>query len=60
MFGNKTVVDMVNRSAENETDRRSFLRAAGIAGLGVVGAAAYWVPVAPPPWRLVLPAMAQC
>jgi hypothetical protein len=40
MFGNKTVVDMVNRSAENETDRRSFLRAAGIAGLGVVGAAA--------------------
>ena len=40
MFGKKTVVDMINRSSENETDRRSFLRAAGIAGLGVVGSAA--------------------
>src|SRR4051812_48907894 len=37
MFGNKTVVDMINRSAENEPDRRSFLRAAGLAGLGTVG-----------------------
>ena len=36
MFGKKTVVDMINRSAENESDRRSFLRAAGIAGLGAV------------------------
>ncbi len=40
MFGNKTVVDMINRSAENEADRRNFLRTAGIAGLGVVGTAA--------------------
>ncbi len=38
MFGNKTVVDMINRSAENEADRRNFLRTAGLAGLGVVGA----------------------
>ena len=37
MFGNKTVVDMINRSAENEPDRRAFLRAAGLAGLGTVG-----------------------
>ncbi len=40
MFGKKTVVDMINRSAENESDRRSFLRAAGIAGLGAVGSTA--------------------
>jgi hypothetical protein len=40
MFGNKTVVDMINRSAENEPDRRSFLRAAGLAGLGTVGGVA--------------------
>ena len=39
MFGNKTVVDMINRSAENEADRRSFLRTAGLAGLGAVGTA---------------------
>jgi hypothetical protein len=37
MFGKKTVVDMINRSAENEADRRAFLRTAGLAGLGVVG-----------------------
>ena len=40
MFGKKTVVDMISRSAENEADRRAFLRTAGIAGLGVVGGAA--------------------
>jgi hypothetical protein len=40
MFGKKMVVDMINRSAENEADRRSFLRAAGVAGLGVVGTTA--------------------
>ena len=40
MFGKDVVVDMINRSAENEADRRNFLRTAGMAGLGVVGAAA--------------------
>ncbi len=39
MFGNRTVVDMIERSAENDADRRSFLRSAGLAGLGAVGAA---------------------
>nr|WP_294693187.1 ferritin-like domain-containing protein [uncultured Friedmanniella sp.] len=38
MFGKHVVVDMINRSAENEADRRNFLRKAGLAGLGVVGA----------------------
>ncbi|HEY5822451.1 MAG TPA: ferritin-like domain-containing protein [Propionibacteriaceae bacterium] len=40
MFGKKLVVDMINRSAENEADRRKFLKAAGLAGLGVVGSSA--------------------
>jgi hypothetical protein len=40
MFGKKMVVDMVNRSAQNEHDRRKFLRAAGLAGMGVVGSSA--------------------
>jgi Ferritin-like domain len=40
MFGKKMVADMISRSAENEHDRRSFLRAAGVAGLGTVGAVA--------------------
>jgi hypothetical protein len=40
MFGKKVVVDMINRSAENEADRRVFLRNAGLAGLGVVGTSA--------------------
>ncbi|NHC13077.1 ferritin-like domain-containing protein [Motilibacter deserti] len=40
MFGKSLVVDMVNRSAENATDRRAFLRSAGFAGLGVAGAGA--------------------
>jgi hypothetical protein len=40
MFGKDVVVDMISRSAENEADRRNFLRSAGLAGLGVVGAAA--------------------
>ncbi len=38
MFGKAVVKDMINRSAENEADRRVFLKAAGAAGLGVVGA----------------------
>lgn len=40
MFGKKLVADMISRSAENEADRRNFLKAAGVAGLGVVGTAA--------------------
>ncbi len=40
MFGKKTVVDMIDRSAENEQDRRKFLKVAGLSGLGVVGAGA--------------------
>ena len=40
MFGKKVVADMISRSAENEHDRRAFLRAAGVAGLGTVGAVA--------------------
>jgi hypothetical protein len=40
MFGKQMVRDMIERSAENDTDRRNFLRSAGVAGLGVVGAAA--------------------
>ena len=38
MFGKDVVVDMIDRSAENGADRRNFLRTAGLAGLGVVGA----------------------
>lgn len=40
MFGKNFVGKMISRSAENDTDRRAFLRAAGIGGLGVVGASA--------------------
>ncbi|SEP81477.1 ferritin-like domain-containing protein [Microlunatus flavus] len=40
MFGKKLVADMIDRSAENTNDRRNFLRAAGVAGLGTVGAVA--------------------
>ena len=40
MFGKRAVVDMINTSAENEADRRTFLRSAGMAGMGAVGAAA--------------------
>jgi len=38
MFGKKIIHDMISRSAENDADRRAFLRSAGVAGLGVVGA----------------------
>lgn len=38
MFGKNYAARMINRSAENEADRRRFLRSAGMAGLGVVGA----------------------
>jgi hypothetical protein len=40
MFGKAVVTDMINRSAENETDRRLFLKSAGVAGLGALGGAA--------------------
>lgn len=40
MFGRKYAAAMINRSAETEKDRRMFLRSAGLAGLGVVGASA--------------------
>ncbi|WP_216209694.1 ferritin-like domain-containing protein [Amycolatopsis aidingensis] len=40
MFGKKNVARMISRSAENESDRRRFLHAAGLGGLGVVGASA--------------------
>ncbi len=40
MFGKHVVADMIDRSAENATDRRRFLQTAGLAGLGVVGATA--------------------
>ena len=40
MFGKATVVDMISRSAENDNDRRNFLKVAGLSGLGVVGAGA--------------------
>ncbi len=34
------VSDMITRSAENGTDRRNFMRTAGLAGMGVLGAGA--------------------
>jgi hypothetical protein len=40
MFGKAVVKDMIERSAENEADRRVFLKAAGVAGLGAIGAGA--------------------
>jgi hypothetical protein len=40
MFGKKVLNDMITRSAENESDRRVFLKAASAGGLGVVGAGA--------------------
>jgi hypothetical protein len=38
MFGKPFVNELISRSAENEADRRRFLRGASMAGLGVVGA----------------------
>ncbi|MDN5768482.1 MAG: ferritin-like domain-containing protein [Humibacillus sp.] len=40
MFGKKMVVDLIDRSAENERDRRNFIKAAGLSGLAVAGTAA--------------------
>lgn len=38
MFGKPFVRELITRSAENEQDRRKFLKSASAAGLGVVGA----------------------
>jgi len=38
-FSKAFVREAINRSAENEVDRRRFLRAAGLTGLGVAGVA---------------------
>lgn len=38
MFGKSVVKNMIERSSESEADRRLFLKSAGVAGLGVVGA----------------------
>lgn len=40
MFDNQFLTNAINRSAENSTDRRRFLRSAGMAGFGVLGAGA--------------------
>ena len=48
MFGKSLVLDMINRSAESEADRRNFLRQAGLMGMGVVAAAAAGTAVAGP------------
>jgi hypothetical protein len=40
MFGKAVVRDMIDRSAESPTDRRLFMKAAGVAGLGTLGAGA--------------------
>jgi hypothetical protein len=40
VFGKRYAASMINRSAENDQDRRNFLRAAGMTGLGVVGVGA--------------------
>jgi hypothetical protein len=40
MFGKQQVAELISRSAENDNDRRNFLKGAGLAGLGVVGAGA--------------------
>ncbi|MYW90420.1 ferritin-like domain-containing protein [Amycolatopsis rubida] len=38
MFGTRYAASMIARSAENSQDRRNFLQAAGMTGLGVAGA----------------------
>ncbi|MEP7330688.1 MAG: ferritin-like domain-containing protein [Terracoccus sp.] len=40
MFGKKMVVDLIDRSAENDRDRRNFMKAAGLSGLAIAGTAA--------------------
>ncbi len=40
MFGKSLISDMISRSSESSTDRRNFMRTAGLAGMGVLGAGA--------------------
>jgi len=47
MFGKQFVGQLIDRSAENPADRRRFLKGAGAAGLGVVGASVLGTMVAP-------------
>jgi hypothetical protein len=47
MFGKNYLSHLISRSAENAQDRRNFLRSAGAAGLGVVGASAVGVLAGP-------------
>ncbi|GAA4710161.1 Tat (twin-arginine translocation) pathway signal sequence [Promicromonospora umidemergens] len=47
MFGKKMVVEMIGRSTASQPDRRNFLRAAGVGGLGVIGGAALLAQDAP-------------
>jgi len=35
MFEKKFIANAINRSAENQLDRRRFLKAAGLTGVGV-------------------------
>ncbi|ONI92086.1 hypothetical protein ALI144C_00100 [Actinosynnema sp. ALI-1.44] len=46
MFGKRYAARMINRSAENDQDRRRFLKAAGVTGLGFVGATTLTAPSA--------------
>ena len=46
MFEKKFIAEAINRSAENRLDRRRFLRAAGIGGLGVGAATMLGAPEA--------------
>jgi hypothetical protein len=47
MFGKNFVGQLIDRSAENPEDRRRFLKGAGAAGLGVVGASVLGAVAAP-------------
>jgi hypothetical protein len=47
MFGKTYVRDLIDRSAENPADRRRFMKAATVAGLGVVGAGVVGAAAAP-------------
>ena len=40
MFGKRAVRELIAHSTDNQTDRRNFMRAAAVAGMGVVGATA--------------------
>ncbi len=46
MFEKKFINNAINRSAENQLDRRRFLRAAGLTGVGVAGASMLGAPSA--------------